>query len=137
MTNSARRLETRILVRNSSGSGGYGVTYRWGTSLTNASLVADGGLDEDAQYAVYRRMLEEMAPAPVTVRTFDVDEEQLAMRTGRRSAGGWGGQGERERREGLRGLRLSLERPELFQTQLRALLRAARCPSRRAAARPW
>ena len=41
---SARRLETRILVRNSNGV--YGVTYRWGDSLTNATLVGDAGLDE-------------------------------------------------------------------------------------------
>ncbi len=41
---SARRLETRLLVRNSNGV--YGVTYRWGSSLTNAALVGDLGLDE-------------------------------------------------------------------------------------------
>ena len=41
---SARRLETRILVRNTGGV--YGVTYRWGGSLTNATLVPDLGLDE-------------------------------------------------------------------------------------------
>jgi uncharacterized repeat protein (TIGR03806 family) len=41
---SARRLETRILVRNSNGV--YGVTYRWGDSVTNATLVGDLGLDE-------------------------------------------------------------------------------------------
>jgi phosphotransferase system enzyme I (PtsI) len=83
--------------------------------------------DEDAQYDVYRRMLEGMAPAPVTVRTFDVDEEELALRSIRPSlGGGWATDAERERREGLRGLRLSLGRPELFAAQLRALLRAAR-----------
>jgi glucose/arabinose dehydrogenase/mono/diheme cytochrome c family protein len=43
---SKRRLETRILVKNASGDGGYGVTYRWGNSNTNATLVPDGGLDE-------------------------------------------------------------------------------------------
>lgn len=43
---SARRLETRVLVKNATASEGYGVTYRWGTSLTNATLVPDGGLDE-------------------------------------------------------------------------------------------
>jgi glucose/arabinose dehydrogenase/mono/diheme cytochrome c family protein len=42
---SARRIETRILVRNSNGT--YGVTYRWAGSLTNAALVGDLGLDEN------------------------------------------------------------------------------------------
>ena len=44
VTSSARRLETRFLVKNSAGV--YGLTYRWGGSLTNATLVAEEGLDE-------------------------------------------------------------------------------------------
>jgi glucose/arabinose dehydrogenase/mono/diheme cytochrome c family protein len=43
---SARRIETRVLVKNSSPSGGYGVTYRWGSSLTNAVIAPAAGLDE-------------------------------------------------------------------------------------------
>jgi phosphotransferase system enzyme I (PtsI) len=78
--------------------------------------------DEDAQYEIYRSMLEGMAPGMVTVRTFDVDEDQLA----RPMADGWVADAERAGRQGLRGLRLSLVRPELFGVQLRALLRAAR-----------
>lgn len=41
---SARRLETRLLVRTATGV--YGATYRWGDSLTNAMLVPEEGLDE-------------------------------------------------------------------------------------------
>ncbi len=41
-------------------------------------------------------------------------------------AGGWEPEEQRAGRQGLRGLRLSLTRPELFLVQLRALLRAAR-----------
>jgi phosphotransferase system enzyme I (PtsI) len=82
--------------------------------------------DEDAQYEIYRRLVEGMAPAPVTIRTFDLDEEQLARHSSRLPAGGWAATTERVTRQGLRGLRLSLARPELFRTQLRALLRAAR-----------
>lgn len=44
---SARRLETRVLVKNDTGNGGYGVTYRWGSSTENAVLVQDQGLDEE------------------------------------------------------------------------------------------
>lgn len=41
---SAQRLETRVLVWNT--NGGYGVTYRWGGSTTNATLVPEEGLGE-------------------------------------------------------------------------------------------
>ena len=73
-------------------------------------------LDEDAQYAVYRRLLEAMAGGRVTVRTFDVTEAQMGLTHGAtRHASPLG----------LRGLRLSLSFDEVFQAQLRALLRAA------------
>ena len=83
--------------------------------------------DEDRQYEIYRRMLEGMAPGTVTVRTFDIDEEQLASRLAHHPLGsGWEPDELRSSRLGLRGLRLSLTRPDLFRVQLRALLRAAR-----------
>jgi len=41
---SRKRLETRFIVRNTNGV--YGVTYRW-DSATNATLVAEAGLDEN------------------------------------------------------------------------------------------
>jgi phosphotransferase system enzyme I (PtsI) len=89
-----------------------------------------GGLgpltNEDEQYEIYRGMLEGMAPGPVTVRTFDLDEDQIAHRSTHSPVhGGWIADEERGSRQGLRGLRLSLARPGVFQVQLRALLRAA------------
>jgi phosphotransferase system enzyme I (PtsI) len=101
-----------------------------GIGLYRSEFLLAGGADavqEDEQYQIYRGMLEGMAPAPVTVRTFDVDEDQLALRAAHSPlAGGWVADQARGGRQGLRGLRLSLTRPELFQVQLRALLRAAR-----------
>jgi uncharacterized repeat protein (TIGR03806 family) len=41
---SAKRIETRFVVRTDSGI--YGVTYRWGSSTSNATLVPDEGMDE-------------------------------------------------------------------------------------------
>ncbi|HYT67824.1 MAG TPA: phosphoenolpyruvate--protein phosphotransferase [Vicinamibacterales bacterium] len=73
------------------------------------------GLDEEAQYAVYVRLIEAMGGGRVTVRTFDVTEAQMGLT-----------HGEHPRSPlGLRGLRLSLSFEEVFQAQLRALLRAA------------
>ena len=57
------------------GAEGIGL-YRSEFLLTGSA----GALGEDEQYAVYRDMLEGMAPGGVTVRTFDVDEEQLTLR---------------------------------------------------------
>ncbi|MBI3494035.1 MAG: phosphoenolpyruvate--protein phosphotransferase, partial [Acidobacteria bacterium] len=105
------------------GAEGIGL-YRSEFLITGAS---DESADEERQYETYRRMLEEMAPGSVTVRTFDVDEDQLASRLSRRSlAGGWAPEEERASRLGRRGLRLSLTQPDLFKVQVRALLRAAR-----------
>ena len=88
--------------------------------------VAD--LTESAQYEVYRGMLEQMAPKPVTVRTFDIDEDQLANRQQNVAlTPSWLEPTEHGRpRLGLRAVRLSLKQPELLRQQLRALLRAAR-----------
>jgi len=106
-----------------SGAEGIGL-YRTEFLLTTAP---DAATNEDRQYEIYRGMLEGMAPGAVTIRTFDVDEDQLASRLARRPlAGGWEPEEVRTSRQGLRGLRLSLTRPELFRVQLRALLRAAR-----------
>lgn len=94
------------------GAEGVGL-YRSEFMLSGRSLDA---ATEDAQYALYRSLLEQVAPLPVTIRTFDLDERQLAARAG----------GERRRaRPGLRGLRLGLARPDLLRTQLRALVRAS------------
>lgn len=73
-------------------------------------------LDEDAQYGVYRRLIEAMAGGRVTVRTFDVTEAQMGLTHGAENS---------RSPLGLRGLRLSLTFDEVFQAQLRALLRAA------------
>lgn len=43
-----KRLETRVLVRNSSGA--YGVAYRWNEAGTEATLVANGGEDFPVSY---------------------------------------------------------------------------------------
>jgi phosphotransferase system enzyme I (PtsI) len=112
------------------GAEGIGL-YRSEFLLTSGIVDAGGagnpGADEERQYDVYRSMLEGMAPGPVTVRTFDVDEDQLTSYLAQRPlAGAWVSDEQRGSRQGLRGLRLSLTRPEVFQVQLRALLRAAR-----------
>jgi phosphotransferase system enzyme I (PtsI) len=83
-------------------------------------LLAGGGqgaLTEESQYVSYRRLIESAGGGRVTVRTFDLSEAQLRIEhaavEGARAP------------LGLRGIRLSLALDEIFQAQLRALLRAA------------
>jgi len=105
------------------GAEGIGL-YR--TEFQLASGIADIE-NEDRQYDIYKGMLEGMAPGTVTVRTFDVDEDQLAAKLVHDPLrAGWLPSRDRGSRQGLRGLRLSLTRPDVFRVQLRALLRAAK-----------
>jgi phosphotransferase system enzyme I (PtsI) len=98
----------RARLRGAEGIGLYRSEFLLaGTSAT--------GLDEDAQFAVYVRLIEAMAGGRVTVRTFDVSEGQMGLTHGEHARSPLG----------LRGLRLSLSFDEVFQAQLRALLRAA------------
>ena len=81
---------------------------------------------EDEQYHVYRQLIERMAPRPVTVRTFDIDERQLARPLVDAALDvRWFPDQPRSGHGGLRGIRFGLAQPAIFKTQLRALLRAA------------
>jgi uncharacterized repeat protein (TIGR03806 family) len=46
VTHLSKRLETRVLVLDSVGTNGYGVTYQWNDAGTEATLVATDGLDQ-------------------------------------------------------------------------------------------
>jgi phosphotransferase system enzyme I (PtsI) len=119
------RLDANIEFPDDLAAARYAGAEGIGLYRTEFQVIAGGDLSEDAQYTIYRGLLEGMAPGPVTVRTFDVDEEQLAAQAAERAADGWVRDQDRGSRQGLRGLRLSLAHPDLFATQLRALLRAA------------
>ncbi|MEO8195595.1 MAG: phosphoenolpyruvate--protein phosphotransferase [Thermoanaerobaculia bacterium] len=72
---------------------------------------------EEDHLRVYLRLIEATAPFPAVVRTYDLGGRKLA-REMMESA-------EENPVLGLRGIRLTLARPQIFRTQLRALLRAA------------
>ena len=84
-------------------------------------------VDEDEQYRVYRQLVEGMGGRPVTVRTFDVDERQIARPIVDAALDGrWFSEPDRASGHGgLRGIRFGLANPDIFKRQLRALLRAA------------
>jgi phosphotransferase system enzyme I (PtsI) len=73
--------------------------------------------DEETQYRAYRRLAEWAAGKPVTIRTLDAGADKpIAGLTLDHEANPF---------LGMRGIRLSLAKPEIFRTQLRALCRAA------------
>lgn len=73
--------------------------------------------DEEKQFAVYRRIVDWAKGRPVTIRTLDAG--------GDKPIAGLTVDNESNPFLGVRGIRLSLARPEIFRIQLRALARAA------------
>jgi phosphotransferase system enzyme I (PtsI) len=74
---------------------------------------------EDQQYAAYREIVAGLAPAPVTIRTLDVGGDKPLPGDPQLIGP------EANPFMGLRAIRMCLENPELFKTQLRAILRAS------------
>lgn len=73
---------------------------------------------EEEQFSVYKYVLEKMEGKPVVIRTLDIGgDKELSY---------WKLPEESNPFLGLRAVRLSLHREDLFRTQLRALLRASR-----------
>ena len=72
---------------------------------------------EDEQYEVYRAIVEAVSPAPVTLRTFDIGGDKFASTFSLPA--------EMNPALGLRAVRLALREPEVFLTQLRAMVRAS------------
>lgn len=73
--------------------------------------------DEEKQFEVYRRVLEIMAPRPVVIRTLDLGSDKQAPY--------FNIPNEDNPAMGYRAIRICLAQPEIFRTQLRALLRAS------------
>ena len=73
--------------------------------------------DEETQYRAYRRFVEWADGKPVTIRTLDIGGDKPVR--------GLTPDGEANPFLGLRGVRLTLAREDVFRTQLRALARAA------------
>jgi phosphotransferase system enzyme I (PtsI) len=73
--------------------------------------------DEEEQLAAYRELLEAVAPHSAVIRTLDLGGEKMPT--------GLDLTEEPNPALGLRGVRMSYARPELFRVQLRALVRAS------------
>lgn len=78
-------------------------------------LLHDEFPSEEEQNVLYKDLATRFHPAPVTLRTFDVGGDKVLS----------GSYREDNPFLGWRGLRVSLDEPELFMAQLRAMLRAS------------
>ncbi|CAM2182485.1 Phosphoenolpyruvate-protein phosphotransferase [Paraburkholderia sacchari] len=77
--------------------------------------------EEEEQFVAYRRAVELMNGLPVTIRTIDVGADKPLDSIG----GGDGYETAANPALGLRAIRWSLSEPQMFLTQLRAILRAS------------
>jgi phosphotransferase system enzyme I (PtsI) len=74
---------------------------------------------EEEQYRAYKKVVQEMQGLPVTIRTIDIGADKPLV--GNQSLG----RAQPNPALGLRAIRWCLAEPAMFETQLRALLRAA------------
>jgi len=72
---------------------------------------------EDELFDKYKDVVEVMGPRPVTIRTLDINGDKAISSSN--------GSEEANPALGLRAIRYCLKRPDIFRTQLRAILRAA------------
>ncbi|MCK6412908.1 MAG: phosphoenolpyruvate--protein phosphotransferase [Azonexus sp.] len=77
--------------------------------------------DENEQFEAYKKVVKGMAGRPVTIRTFDLGADKDL-----RPEGTLGDRVKTNPALGRRAIRLSLAEPRMFQTQLRAILRASK-----------
>jgi phosphotransferase system enzyme I (PtsI) len=117
MTHSGRRVMVMVNLADPDETARIPVETVDGVGLMRTEFLFGSGLpDEESQFEAYRRVLDWAVGRPVTIRTVDagadkpvpgftLDEDNAFL--------------------GVRGIRLSLARPEVFAVQVRALLRAA------------
>lgn len=120
VTRDGRHISVRLNVAAANDHELSGAEYADGCGLFRTEFLYLNGdhlPTEDEQYAIYKKVLEAFGDKPVILRTMDI-----------------GGDKQLDRMElpkednpflGIRGLRLSLVRPELFKVQIRAALRAS------------
>ncbi len=77
--------------------------------------------DEKEQYEAYKKVVKGMAGRPVTIRTFDLGNDKDIN-----PGNNLGDRVKTNPALGRRAIRLSLSEPRMFQTQLRAILRATK-----------
>ena len=120
VTRSGKRVRALVNIQDLGDLDAAEAAHADGVGLVRTEFLFEAGRalpDEAAQLDAYRRILQWAGGRPVAIRTLDAG--------GDKPIPGVTFDGEPNPFLGVRGLRLSLRRPLLFQTQLRALARAA------------
>ncbi|WP_256749116.1 phosphoenolpyruvate--protein phosphotransferase [Mesorhizobium sp. Mes31] len=117
MTKTGTAVRVQVNIADPSDVDGIDIATCDGVGLMRTEFLFGKTLpDEDTQYRAYRKVLEWAGEKPVTIRTVDAGGDKpvpgFTVEEGNPFLG-------------LRGIRLSLARPEVFRVQIRALLRAA------------
>jgi len=73
--------------------------------------------DENTQFEIYKKIVENINPNPVVIRTIDIGGDKMIE--------GFGPKRELNPYLGWRAIRFCLDRPDIFKTQLRAIYRAS------------
>ncbi|TIS60413.1 MAG: phosphoenolpyruvate--protein phosphotransferase [Mesorhizobium sp.] len=117
VTTAGTAIRVQVNIADPSDVDGIDVSTCDGVGLMRTEFLFGKTLpDEETQYRAYRKVLEWAGGKPVTIRTVDAGGDKpvpgFTVEEGNPFLG-------------LRGIRLSLARPEIFGVQIRALLRAA------------
>lgn len=117
MTKAGTAVRVQVNIADPSDVDGIDISTCDGVGLMRTEFLFGKTLpDEETQYRAYRKVLEWAGDKPATIRTVDAG--------GDKPVPGFTVE-ETNPFLGLRGIRLSLARPEVFRVQIRALLRAA------------
>jgi phosphoenolpyruvate-protein phosphotransferase (PTS system enzyme I) len=120
LTRDGRRISVLLNVAGAAELKGVDPACCDGVGLVRTEFLFSGDArlpDEERQVIAYRQILAWAADRPVTIRTLDAG--------GDKPIAGLTVDGESNPFLGVRGIRLSLARPDVFRVQLRALARAA------------
>jgi phosphotransferase system enzyme I (PtsI) len=117
VTRTGTAVRVQVNIADSSDVDGIDIATCDGVGLMRTEFLFGKTLpDEETQYRAYRKVLEWAGEKPVTIRTVDAGGDKpvpgFTVQEGNPFLG-------------LRGIRLSLARPQVFRVQIRALLRAA------------
>jgi phosphotransferase system enzyme I (PtsI) len=117
VTADGRPVRVLVNIADPSETAAIDIAHVDGVGLMRTEFLFGHGLPaEDEQFAAYRKVLDWAGGKPVTIRTIDAGGDKPVP-----------GLTEDEPNPflGMRGVRLSLAKPEIFAIQIRALLRAA------------